>query len=71
MARIRLILNDQESVLDLGERPDIESLLKSLSINKEGVAVCVNGDIIRKAEYSSFVLKEGDRVDIITMVGGG
>ncbi|MGB9600943.1 MAG: MoaD/ThiS family protein [Myxococcota bacterium] len=27
--------------------------------------------MVRKRDFSNYILKEGDRVDIITMVGGG
>ena len=36
-----------------------------------GVAVAVNGEVVRKAEWSSTILGTGDRVEVLTAVGGG
>ena len=36
-----------------------------------GVAVAVNGEVVRKAEWSTTRLGPGDRVEVLTAVGGG
>lgn len=47
------------------------ALLESLAIVRERVAVMVNGDVIPRARLAETPLREGDRIEIITMVGGG
>lgn len=45
--------------------------LASLSIDPRAVAVEVNDRILDRAEFAACVLEEGDRVEIVRMVGGG
>lgn len=49
----------------------VTGLLEDLKISPERVAVEVNLEIVRKRDYSSHVLKEGDSVEIVNFVGGG
>jgi len=35
------------------------------------IFVRVNGEVIRKDQYDSFVIRDGDRVDAIHLMGGG
>jgi len=66
---MRLTVNGQER-----EVPDgltVEDLLKQFNLKREGIAVEVNRDIIRKADYAVRVLRDGDVVEIVTFVGGG
>ncbi|HSB30154.1 MAG TPA: sulfur carrier protein ThiS [Candidatus Sulfobium mesophilum] len=46
-------------------------LLDELNVHSGRVAVEVNLSIIRKADYDSFALKDGDAVEIVNFVGGG
>jgi sulfur carrier protein len=49
----------------------VKELLDALRTQPERVAVEVNLSILKRAEYSSFALKEGDKVEIVNFVGGG
>jgi sulfur carrier protein len=49
----------------------VEDLLRELEINSGRVAVEVNVQVIRKADYGKFELHEGDAVEIVSFVGGG
>ena len=46
-------------------------LLTALGIARERVAVMVNEDVVRRADLETHPLKDGDTVEVITMVGGG
>ena len=35
------------------------------------IAVELNGDILQKYSYSDTMLKDGDRLEVVTFVGGG
>ncbi|MGB9691314.1 MAG: sulfur carrier protein ThiS [Candidatus Sumerlaeaceae bacterium] len=50
---------------------NIIELLKALGIQRDQVAVMLNGDVIRRAEHESTPLHDGDAIEIITIVGGG
>lgn len=45
--------------------------LEQLGVNPRTVAVEHNGEIIQRASFASVVLNQGDRVEIVRMVGGG
>lgn len=45
--------------------------LDQLGVNPRAVAVEHNGEILERAAYESVTLREGDRVEIVRMVGGG
>lgn len=49
----------------------VKELILKESYNTKRIAVEVNGDIVPKAQYDSFVLKDGDNIEIVSFVGGG
>jgi len=66
---MKLVVNGQAA-----EVPDglsVAGLLGHLAIRAERVAVEVNRQVIRRERHSDHLLAEGDRVEIVTFVGGG
>ena len=54
------------------ERPTpLLEYLDTLGVNARAVAVEHNGEIIERSSYQQVTLREGDRVEIVRMVGGG
>ena len=50
----------------------ITEYLKSLGLaDKKAMAVAVNGEIVRKDEYTDFIIREGDSLEIVRAIGGG
>lgn len=49
----------------------IASLLGDLGVKQPHVAVEVNLEVVPRAEHRDTILNEGDRVEIVTLVGGG
>ena len=49
----------------------VASLLRSLSLPAARVAVERNREIVRKTEYEAVAMQAGDRIEIVTFVGGG
>ncbi len=49
----------------------VSGLLAELGISSRGRAVELNKNVVFRQEHETTRLKEGDRVEIITMVGGG
>ena len=45
--------------------------LEMLGVNPRTVAVEHNGEIVQRMSFASVVLNQGDRVEIVRMVGGG
>lgn len=56
---------------ELAEGITVSGLLDSLQVVPERVVVEVNLTILKRAQHSGMVLKEGDRVEIVHFVGGG
>ncbi len=66
---MRVELNGEPKELDEGAT--LLSLLEQLSLAPERVAVELNRDVVRRAEWPATRLSEGDRVEIVHFVGGG
>jgi sulfur carrier protein len=49
----------------------IESLLREMEIRVPHVAVEVNLEVVPRARHSATVLHSGDRLEVVTLVGGG
>jgi len=49
----------------------IEALLADLAIETRGVAVAINGEIVRRGEWTSVTIVSGDRVEIVSAAAGG
>jgi thiamine biosynthesis protein ThiS len=49
----------------------VTALLGDLKIHPQRVAVQLNGEILRREQFSEVVLKDGDAVEIITFMAGG
>ncbi|MBI4227597.1 MAG: sulfur carrier protein ThiS [Candidatus Omnitrophica bacterium] len=49
----------------------VADVLASCGVNPLLVAVEVNLDILRREQYAGAVLRAGDTVEIVQMVGGG
>ncbi len=56
------------------EVPDgitIAALLRELEITARHVAVEVNLQLVPKARHAEHLLREDDRMEVVTLVGGG
>ena len=62
-------VNGEERVVAPGTT--VLGLLRELCLAESRVAVERNLSIVRKAEYGETHLEEGDRLEIVTFVGGG
>ena len=66
---MRIILNDKVNYVE--ENISIEQMLIIKEIKNLYIAVEINKEIVPKSKYSKCNLSEGDRIEIITAVGGG
>jgi sulfur carrier protein len=54
--------------------PEDMSLERAVSLISQavsGIAAAVNGEVVRRASWSSTVLAPGDQIEILTAVQGG
>ena len=49
----------------------VAGLLEQLDVPPRGVAVELNLDIVPRVRHAETQLADGDRVEIVTLVGGG
>ncbi len=66
---MRLTINGK--TLETSNVETIMELLNELQIKLGQVAVEVNLSIVKKADYSTFRVNDGDKVEIVNFVGGG
>ena len=50
---------------------DLNELLNKLKIQKNKVAIEVNGEIVERKKYSNLILNKDDKVEIVQFIGGG
>lgn len=66
---MRITLNGQPQ--ELPAPVTIDTLLQSLGIDGRRVAVERNLIVVRRAQYATEVVDDGDEVEIVNFVGGG
>lgn len=50
---------------------NVLELLLTLNLNPQTCVALVNGEIVKKDQWEGFLLKDGDYVEIVSLVGGG
>lgn len=66
---MRLFINGQEK--QAPALSNVAELAVWLHLPAFGSAVELNGEVIRKAEHQATALKDGDRLEVVRLVGGG
>ena len=56
---------------ELPDGASVRSLLESLDVKTKAVAVERNQEIIPQSQHAECLLSDGDRLEIVTLVGGG
>jgi thiamine biosynthesis protein ThiS len=66
---MQVVVNGDAKTVDEGLT--VADLVALLELAPERVAVEVNQRLVRRAQYDQTRLSPGDRVEIVTLVGGG
>jgi len=66
---MRLLLNGDER--DIAEVFSVADLVAALGLDSRKVAVERNLEIVPRSTYSDTALVDGDRIEIVTFIGGG
>ncbi len=56
---------------ELPDETTLAGLLAARGVNPLYTAVEVNRELVSRAKHASLVLKQDDRVEVVTLVGGG
>jgi sulfur carrier protein len=66
---MRIFVNGAER--DLADGATLASLVQELGLEPRYVAVEVNLVLVPRAQHGNHVLQAGDRLEVVTLVGGG
>lgn len=66
---MRIYVNSVER--EMPDNASVQQLIETFNLLNKRVAVEVNADLVTKKEWPRFALKNGDRVEIVSFVGGG
>ena len=62
-------VNGEPREIDPGA--NVAKLLDDLGVTQPHVAVELNLQVVPRAEHARTILREGDRLEVVTLVGGG
>ncbi len=68
---MRVVLNGEDRAMQPGAT--VADVVRSLDLAAEarGVAVALDGEVVIRGEWSSTVLSEGARIEVLGAIGGG
>jgi thiamine biosynthesis protein ThiS len=66
---VRVQINGEPRELPSGT--SLRDLISTLNLAAERVAIEVNHVVMRRVDWPTMILKEGDRIEIVHFVGGG
>jgi thiamine biosynthesis protein ThiS len=69
LATINILVNDVPRTVPA--ETSVETLLRLLGLQPRFLAVELNRRVVPRGEHPLAMLTEGDRVEIVTLVGGG
>jgi thiamine biosynthesis protein ThiS len=68
---MKMEVNVNGDRVEVPENATIEQLLGQLDLNTRAIAVVVNEQLQPRDTHGTFVLNQDDRLEIVTLVGGG
>ena len=66
---VRLIVNGEAR--NLAAEMSLPEYLTSFGLDGRRIAVAHNGIVLYRDDWASVVLRDGDRLEIVRMIGGG
>lgn len=69
MTKIPLIINGDQC--ETAEKTTVADLLAARGLAGRPVAVEVNEELVSHRDFATRLLEPGDRVEVVTLVGGG
>ena len=67
--QITIHVNGEKRLIETSQT--IESFLKNLNLNKDNIAIEVNRVIVNKSNYTSHIIMDKDKIEIVNFIGGG
>ncbi|MBI4242887.1 MAG: sulfur carrier protein ThiS [Planctomycetes bacterium] len=66
---MKIVINGTE--MDIKGVKTISELVKTMNFDNKPLAVEYNGAVLKSAHLETTLLKNGDKIEIVTFVGGG
>jgi len=66
---MKLIINGEDKSFD--SDINLKDIIINLKIEDKVMAAAVNMNIVKKSDWSNFILKENDKIELLQFVGGG
>lgn len=66
---MKITMNGEK--IELPPRSNLDDLCRLLDVPKKSSVISVDGEVVGKSEYSSYMLKEASVVEVMVFVGGG
>ncbi len=67
---MKIILNNNNEELK-GNEMNIQQLLDVKKFTFKMLIIKINGSIVKREDYESTFIKDGDKVDVIHLISGG
>jgi sulfur carrier protein len=66
---MKVTLNGEEKTFPEGTT--LGRLIRELGLEKNPIAIELNREVVPRDRHDATLLREGDRLEIVTLVGGG
>jgi sulfur carrier protein len=66
---MKIVVNGQDR--EFRENATLLDILKELSLEEKVMAAAVNMNIVKQDEWKNYVVKDGDKLELLDFVGGG
>ncbi len=68
---MKITLNNRPTEIETGKILSISELLEKQKFTFKMLVIKVNNKLVKKLDYSSTFIQEGDKVDVIHLISGG
>ena len=66
---INIIINGENKSIEINST--LKTIIQDLKIEDKVMAAAINMEIVKKENWSSFIPKENDKLELLQFVGGG
>jgi sulfur carrier protein len=66
---LKAIVNGR--TMEIAPLSTLLDIIVGRGVKTEGVIASVNDDIVRRDKWSDISIREGDRIELVSLVGGG
>jgi sulfur carrier protein len=66
---MKVFVNGEEK--DLSSATSLSELITALDLPVARIAIELNREVVRRSDWGSTMLNDGDRIEIVHFVGGG